>query len=209
MNRVTHTRRGHLVQAQRLASFTVAYNLIEGGVALAAGLAAASQALVGFGLDSGVESISAGVLLWRLGAERRDPDRAARVEHIATRLIGVSFLVLAAWVAYESLSALADHEEPDASTVGLILTGLSLIIMPLLAQRKRQVAVALGSRAAIADVAQTMACVWLSGVVLAGLGLNAALGWWWADPVAALAVVVLLLYEGREALTADHLDDCC
>lgn len=122
------------------------------------------------------------------------------------RLIGVSFVVLAAWVAYESVSALANRDKPDATTVGLALTALSLIVMPLLAQRKRHVAAALGSRAVAADAAQTMACVWLSGVVLIGLALNATLDWWWADPVAAVAVVVLLLNEAREALFDDHDD---
>lgn len=209
MDRATDARQNQLARAQRLAGFTVSYNLVEGGIAIAAGLAAASQALIGFGLDSGVESISAAVLLWRLGIERRDPDRAERVEHLATRAIGVSFLILAAWVAFESIRALAGQEEPDASPLGLILTALSLVVMPVLARRKQQVATALGSRAAAADAAQTMACVWLSGVVLVGLALNAAIGWWWADPVAALGVVVLLLNEGREALHEDHDGATC
>lgn len=195
MSRVTQLARG-----QQLAAFTVAYNLIEGAIAITAGIAAASQALIGFGADSGVESISATVLLWRLGAERRDPDRAERVEHAATRAIGVSFLLLAAWVAYESITALAGHDEPDAAPVGLALTAVSLIVMPVLARRKQHVAAALHSRAAAADAAQTMACVWLSGVVLVGLALNTAFEWWWADPLAALAVVILLLNEAREAL---------
>lgn len=203
MSQATGTRRHDLARAQRLAGFTVGYNLIEGAVAITAGLIAASQALTSFGYDSGVESISAAVLLWRLGAERNDHDRAERVERVATRAIGVSFLLLAGWVASESMTALADHEEPDPSTVGLVLTALSLIVMPVLARRKRYVATALASRAVAADAAQTMACVWLSAVVLIGLALNAALDWWWADPVAALAVVVLLLNEAREALLAD------
>jgi divalent metal cation (Fe/Co/Zn/Cd) transporter len=205
-NAATATRRQQLGRAQRLAAFTVAYNLIEGAIAVTAGLAVSSQALTGFGLDSGVESISAAVLLWRLRAERQDPQRAARVEHVAARAIGVSFLLLAAWVAFESIGALVGRDEPDASTVGLVLTGLSLVVMPILARRKRHAAAALGSRAAAADAAQTRACVWLSAVVLAGLALNAALGWWWADPVAALGVVVLLLTEAREALI-DNDDD--
>lgn len=200
MSQATDARGAHLARAQRLAAFTVGYNLIEGTVAITAGLIAASQALTSFGYDSGVESISAAVLLWRLGAERSSPDRAERVEQVATRAIGVSFLLLAGWVTYESVNALAGREEPDASAVGLVLTALSLIVMPVLARRKRHVATALASRAVAADAAQTMACVWLSAVVLIGLALNAALDWWWADPVAALAVVVLLLNEAREAL---------
>jgi divalent metal cation (Fe/Co/Zn/Cd) transporter len=149
------------------------------------------------------------VLLWRLGAERRDPERAERVERAATRLIGASFLLLGAFVAYQAIDALATHDEPDASLVGIALTAISLVVMPLLATRKRHVAIALHSRAAQADSAQTWACAWLSAVVLAGLALNAALGWWWADPLAALGVVVLLIHEGREALAAEHGDDCC
>jgi divalent metal cation (Fe/Co/Zn/Cd) transporter len=198
-----------LARAQRLGVFTVAWNLVEGVVALGAAWVAGSRALTGFGLDSAVESISASVLLWRLGAERRDPERAERVEHIATRAIGASFLLLAAFVAYEAVRSLALQEEPDASPVGIALTALSLLVMPVLARRKRRVADALGSRAARADSAQTSACAWLSAVVLTGLVLNALLGWWWADPVAALGVVMLLVNEGREALTADTLDDCC
>ena len=198
-----------LTQARRLAVFTVAWNLTEGVVAITAAIAAGSQALLGFGADSGIESISATVLLWRLGAERRDAERAEQVERTALRAIGASFLLLAAFVAYEAISSLARGDEPDASPIGIGLTLLSLVIMPLLARRKRRVALTLGSRAAVADSAQTRACAYLSAVVLAGLTLNALLGWWWADPVAALGVVVMLLREGREALDADHVDDCC
>lgn len=195
-------RAGLLRRAQQLASFTVAYNLLEGAIAIGAGFAANSQALIGFGFDSGIESISAAVLLWRIGVERREPERAERVERIAERLIGASFLILGAYVAFEAITDLVNEERPDTSTVGLVLTALSLVVMPLLARRKHRVADALDSNAARADAAQTMACVWLSAVVLIGLALNAALGWWWADPVAALGVVLLLLNEGREALTA-------
>lgn len=198
-----------LVRAQRLAIFTVGWNVTEGLIAVTAAVIAGSGALLGFGLDSAIESISGTVILWRLGAERRAPERAERVERRATRAIGASFLVLAAFVAYEAVSALTTGDEPDASVVGIALTALSLVIMPILARRKLAIAIALGSKAAEADSAQTFACVWLSAVVLVGLALNATLGWWWADPVAALGVVVLLLNEGREALTADGLDDCC
>lgn len=195
-------RAGLLRRAQQLASFTVAYNLLEGAIAIGAGFAANSQALIGFGFDSGIESISAAVLLWRIGVERREPERAERVERIAERLIGASFLILGAYVAFEAITDLVNEERPDTSAVGLVLTALSLVVMPLLARRKHRVADALDSNAARADAAQTMACVWLSAVVLIGLALNAALDWWWADPVAALGVVLLLLNEGREALTA-------
>jgi divalent metal cation (Fe/Co/Zn/Cd) transporter len=205
----TTTRTRALARAQRLAAFTIAWNLAEGAIAIAAAIAAGSRALIGFGLDSAVESISATVLLWRLGVERRDPDRADAVERVATRAIGVSFVLLAAFVSYDAIRSLASGDEPDTAPAGIAVTALSLVVMPVLARRKRRVATALGSRAARADSAQTSACAWLSAVVLAGLAANAALGWWWADPVAALGVVVLLLNEAREALSAEHLDDCC
>jgi divalent metal cation (Fe/Co/Zn/Cd) transporter len=198
-----------LRRAQRLGLFTVVWNVAEGVIAIAAAWIAGSRALAGFGLDSAIESISATVLLWRLGAERRDPERVEHVERIATRVIGASFVILAAFVAYEAVRSLALHEEPHASPVGIALTLVSLVVMPLLARRKRRVALALRSKAAEADSAQTRACAYLSAVVLSGLVLNAALGWWWADSIAALGVVVILLQEGREALIAEHVDDCC
>lgn len=198
-----------LHRARRLAVFTVAWNVIEGAVAITAAVLAGSQALFGFGADSAIESISAAVLTWRLTAERRDPQRAQQVEHTALRAIGVSFLLLGAFVAFDATRALVVHDEPESSVVGIVLTLLSLIVMPWLAVRKRRVADALASRAAVADSQQTWACAWLSAVVLAGLLLNATLGWWWADPVAALGVVVLLVREGREALTGEHLEECC
>ena len=198
-----------LRRAQALAVFTLVWNVAEGVIALGAAWAAGSRALAGFGLDSAVESISAGVLLWRLRVEQRDPERVERVEPIALRLIGVSFLVLAAVVGFEAVRSLLIRDEPDASPVGIGLTLLSLAVMPILARHKRRVAIALGSRAAEADSAQTRACAYLSAVVVTGLILNAVFGWWWADPVAALGVVVFLLLEGREALRAEQLDDCC
>ncbi|MBW3536971.1 MAG: cation transporter [Actinobacteria bacterium] len=196
-------------RAQGLAVFTVAWNIVEGVIALAAAWAAGSRALAGFGLDSAVESVSAAVLLWRLRVERRDPERVERVEPVALRLIGVSFFVLAAFVGFEAVRSLVLHHEPEASPIGIGLTLLSLVVMPFLARRKRRVALALGSRAAEADSSQTWACAYLSAVVVSGLVLNAAFQWWWADPVAALGVVVFLLLEGREALAAEHVDNCC
>lgn len=203
------SRGGLLRAAHRLALFTLVWNVTEGTVAIAAGWIAGSCALAGFGLDSAVESVSAAVLLWRLGAERRDPERVEHVERIAVRAIGVSFLLLAGYVAVDATRSLALQAKPDASPVGIALTLVSLVVMPVLATRKRRVARALGSKAAEADSAQTRACAYLSAVVVVGLTLNAALGWWWADPVAALGVVVFLVLEGRAALTAQHVDDCC
>ena len=203
MNTTSADRTRLLGWATALAIFTIAYNLGEGAIAITASLAARSQALLGFGFDSAVESISATVFLWRLRAERRDPERAEQVEHQATRLIGISFFILAAVVAFEALRSLIGGEPPDASPVGIALTAASLIVMPILAWKKRQVATELDSRAGLADSAQTFACVYLSAVVLAGLILNSLLGWWWADPAAALGIVSLLLNEGREALFDD------
>lgn len=157
-------RQAMLRQAQRLAALTVGWNVIEGAIAITAAWMAGSRALLGFGLDSAIESVSATVLLWRLAAERRDPERAERVEHTAVRAIGASFLLLAAFVAFDALRALVIHDGPEASLVGIVLTLVSLVVMPVLAHRKRRVAVALSSRTAQADSAQTWACAWLSGL---------------------------------------------
>lgn len=195
-------------RAVRLAVFTVVWNVTEGAIAITAANAAGSQALLGFGLDSGIESLSASILLWRLFAERRDPERVAHVERRAVKLIGVSFLVLAAFVAGDAVRSLVIGSEPSASAVGVALTAVSLVVMPLLARKKRRLGVEMGSRSVESDSKQTSACAYLSAVVLFGLLLNVAFGWWWADPVAALGVVAFLLREGKEALTGARIDDC-
>jgi divalent metal cation (Fe/Co/Zn/Cd) transporter len=202
-------RRTLLRRAVLLAWFTVAWNVVEGVVAVVAALMAGSRALLGFGLDSGVESLSATVVLWRLYAERRDPQRAEAVELRALRFIGVTFFVLAAFIAFESMRSLIGQQQPDPSVVGIVLTAVSVVVMQWLARAKRQVGIAMGSKAVEADSAQTSACVYLSIVVLIGLALNAVVGWWWADPLAALGVVIFLSREGRAALSAEHADDCC
>lgn len=186
-------------QGRWLAGLTLGYNLVEGIVAIAAGTAAASVALVGFGVDSGIELSAGAVALWRL-AHDADPVARERAERRANRLIGLSFLALAAWVAFESVGALARREAPSASPVGIALAALSLAVMPWLAWRKRRVARALGSAALAAEATQTMVCTWLSAILLGGLGLNALAGWWWADPAAALAMVPLIAREGVEGL---------
>jgi cation diffusion facilitator family transporter len=185
-----------------LEYLTVGWNILEGLIAIAAGMASGSVALVGFGLDSFVESISGGILIWRLREERDGADEA-RVEQVERRaewLVGIAFLVLAAYVAFEAITSLVGGEAPDASIVGIILTSVSIAVMVWLARAKRQVGEALGSRALIADSKQTRACWYLSVVTLAGLVANAALGWWWADPLAALGIAVLLVREGLEAV---------
>ena len=206
----TTTERGALLRrALWLALFTVSWNLVEGVVAIIAAAAAGSRALAGFGVDSFVESLSAGVLIWRLRIEQTAPERAEQVEARALRLIGVAFLALAALVGVESVRSLVAGDRPDTSAVGIALTTVSLVVMPVLARAKQDVGNEMGDRSVTADSAQTRACAYLSAVVLAGLALNAAFGWWWADPIAALGVVVFLVLEGREALEAEHLDDCC
>ena len=192
-----------LSRALQLAYFTVAWNVVEGVVAIWAAIEAGSDALLGFGLDSGVESLSGLVLIWRFRVERRNIERAEEVEAKALRLIGVTFFALAAFVAYESITTLASSGRPETSWVGIGITFLSIIVMPMLATRKERVGKAMESRAVLADAAETWACVYLSIVVLAGLALNALFGWWWADPVAALAVVGFLVKEGFEAFSDD------
>ncbi|MCU1379097.1 MAG: cation efflux protein [Acidimicrobiales bacterium] len=202
-------REAQVRRALGLAVFTVVWNLIEGGVAITAAALSGSPALIGFGLDSFVESLSAAVLIWRLRVEQRQPERVEAVERRAVRLIGVTFLALAAFVAFESLRSLITGDKPESSAIGITITVLSLIAMPLLARRKKRLGAAMGDRSVQADGAQTAACAYLSIVVLVGLVLNAALGWWWADSLAALGVVVFLVQEGRAAFEAEHVDDCC
>ena len=188
---------------------TVAWNIIEGVIAIAAGLVAGSPALVGFGVDSAVETTSGVVLLWRLTAESRgslDEEQVERVEHQAERLVGIAFLLLSAYVAFESIRSLVTGEAPDASPVGIVLTAVSIVVMLWLAGQKRRTGEALGSRALVADSKQTYACWYLSVTTLVGLGLNAVLGWWWADPVAGLVIVVFLLREAAEALRGEDDD---
>jgi cation diffusion facilitator family transporter len=192
-----------LARGLRLEYLTVGWNIVEGLIAVGAGLAAGSIALIGFGVDSFVETISGAVLIWRLSAEVRgnlDEDAVERVEVRAERLVGVAFLMLAAYVGFEAIRSLANNEEPAASPIGIALTIVSIVVMLWLARAKRQTGLALGSRALVADAQQTYACWYLSVVTLAGLALNAVFGLWWADPVAALGIVVLLLREGIEAL---------
>lgn len=210
---LTHSvddRRAKLLRrAWWLAAFTIVWNLVEGAVALTAAAMAGSRALIGFGVDSFVESASATVLIWRLSVEQRRPERAEQVERRALRIIGLTFLALAALVGIESVRSLLAREQPEVSRVGIALTIVSLVVMPVLARAKLRVGRELEARSVEADSRQTQACVYLSAVVLAGLVANAGFGWWWADPVAALGVVVFLVIEGREALEAEHVDDCC
>lgn len=205
----TATREVLVRRGLLLEYLTVGWNVIEGVIAIAAGVASGSVALVAFGIDSFVETISGAVLIWRLRTEERgglDDLALERVERRAELLVGAAFMVLAAYVAFESLRTLVAAEAPDASPVGILLTAVSIGVMLWLAKAKRETGEALGSRALIADSKQTRACWYLSAVALVGLGLNALLGWWWADPVAALAIAVLLVREGWEALAGEDED---
>ena len=188
----------------------IGYNVLEAVVAVAAGIVAGSVALVGFGFDSVVEVTASGAAQWRLRRDL-DPHRRERVERHTARIIGWTFLALALYVAIDSASALSRHDEPERSVTGLVLLALSAIVMPVLARAKRRVARALASGALEADAMQTSLCAYLSVIALAGVALNAFAGWWWADPVAALAMVPIIAREGLEGIRRDVLcaDDCC
>jgi len=203
-------RRGLLERGVRLEYMAVGWNLVEGAIAVAAALASGSVALLGFGIDSLVESISGSVLVWRLRAEAagdRDEEAIERIERRAERLVGGSFFALAAYIVFDAITSLVNQERPDASPVGIALTAISTGAMLWLARAKRRTAADLGSRALAADAEQTQACWYLSVVVLAGIGLNALFGWWWADPLAALGVSLILLREGLEAWSGEGHDD--
>ena len=194
---------------RRLAFVTLAYNSLEGVVAIVAGLAAGSVALVGFGVDSGIELAASLTALFRLG---RDADLAqrAQAEQRANRIIGALFLALAAYVAFDAALLLWQRRAPAESALGIALATASLVVMPLLARAKQRVATQLGSRALQAEATQTMVCTWLSAILLVGLGFNALLGWWWADPVAALVMLPLITRERIEGLRGHTAccDDC-
>ena len=197
-------RRGRM-----LAWFTIVWNAIEGVAGIAAGIAAGSIALIGFGVDSYVEVFAGSVIIWRLSKERHGEAVSEAAEQRAVRLIALTFLFLAVGVGVESIRRLASGERPDESWFGIGLAVVSLVVMPLLARAKRRVGERLGSRAVTADATETMLCVWLSAILLVGLGANAAFGWWWADPLAALGVVYVAAREGIEHWRAEELDDCC
>ncbi len=195
-------------RARWLNAATIGWNAIEGVVAVTAGLAAGSVSLVGFGFDSAIEVSAALVLTWRLQQERKGGCMQAS-DRRATRAIAVSFVALGTYVGVESIRDLLGAARPDASTVGIVMAALSLMVMPFLARAKRALAPALGSAAAVADAKQTNLCAWLSAILLVGLGANSALGWWWADPLAGVGIAALALVEARHTWTADSLEDTC
>jgi divalent metal cation (Fe/Co/Zn/Cd) transporter len=195
--------------ALRLEYLTVSWNVVEGVVAIAAALRAGSVAILGFGIDSLVECASAFILIWRLRAERAarlSAERLEAVEHRARRLVAGSLFVLAAYVAFDAVETLWSLERPAFSPVGVALLSISIVVMLWLARAKRRLARELDSEALKADAFQTTACWWLSIAALIGVGLNGLLGWWWADPAAALVISGLIAREGREAWKGEA---CC
>jgi divalent metal cation (Fe/Co/Zn/Cd) transporter len=201
----TQVRRSVLTRRVRLlVTATIAYNVVEAVVAIAAGTVAGSTALIGFGLDSVIEVSSAAAVAWQFSA--RDHEVREARERKALRVIAVSFFVLAAYVVVESVRALAGGASPDHSTVGIVLAAVSLAVMPGLSYAQRHAGRELGSATAVADSKQTLLCTYLSAVLLVGLVLNSAFGWSWADPVAALVIAAVAAKEGREAWRGDA---CC
>jgi divalent metal cation (Fe/Co/Zn/Cd) transporter len=203
---VTLATRTDIAKRGRMLQYlTIIWNLAECIVALVAGFVASSIALVGFGLDSAIEVTSSVAAIWRLS---RDADEARReaAERRALQAIGICFLLLAVYVLQDGVSALAERKAPGHSTAGIAIAALSLIVMPTLVRSKRRIARRLGSGALEAEARQTRVCAYLSAILLVGLALNAQLGWWWADPAAALAMVPLIGWEGVEAVRGHT---CC
>lgn len=196
---LTDSRRATLHRRIRLiVGITIGYNLIEAVIALTAGSLASSAALIGFGLDSTIEVLSAAAVAWQF--TRRDPERW---EKPTLRVIGVAFFALAIYVTATSLTALVTAERPEHSTIGIILTAISVAIMPFLSLAERRAGREIGSATAVADSKQTLICTYLSAAVLIGLVANSLLGWWWADAVAGLVIAAFAVREGLEAWKGD------
>ncbi|MGC2107894.1 MAG: cation transporter [Candidatus Korobacteraceae bacterium] len=196
-----------VTHGRRLEYLTIAWNSFEAAVALVSGLMAGSIALIGFGLDSVIETMSAAILLWRFRADD-DVNRREHAERTAHRLVGICFLLLAAYVTIESIHALWTRAQPERSIPGILIAVAAVIVMPLLGRAKRRIAAQLGSRALRADSRQADFCAWLSAILLLGLLLHALLGWWWADPAAALIMVPIIAREGLQGLRGEACDDC-
>lgn len=202
LDRTAVVRRG-----RRLEYFTITWNSVEGLLAVGLGLLAGSISLVGFGLDSFIEVTSGSVLLWRMSVDA-DMHRRERNEKRALRIVGLCFLLLAAYIVYESGTDLASRRAPGHSVPGIILACVSLIVMPLLSRAKRRVGRALGSAAMHADARQTEFCSYLSAILLGGLLLNALFGLWWADPAAAMVMIPIIVKEGIGSLRGRPCDTC-
>jgi divalent metal cation (Fe/Co/Zn/Cd) transporter len=205
MSEATIARQTIAHRGKRLEYFTIVWNSLEGLIAVAAGVLAGSISLVGFGMDSFIEVTSGATLLWRMSVDA-DVERRERNEKVSLRIVGVCFLALAVYIAYEAVSDLARKTAPEHSIPGIALACVSLVVMPILSRAKRKVGNALSSAAMKADARQTDFCVYLSAILLVGLVLNAGLGWWWADPIAALTMVPIIAKEGFDGLKART---CC
>lgn len=192
----------------RLSYATIGYNSLEAIASLIAGLFAGSVALVGFGIDSVIEVSASGAAQWRLRSDHEA--RRSRSENVTHRFVGACFLALAVYVAVDSATTLWFRERPDRTIAGIVILSMSVVVMPLLARAKLKVASAMQSGALRAEARQTSLCAYLSIIALAGVLLNAALGWWWADPVAALCMVPIIVSEGIAGLRAKvGVGDCC
>ena len=197
---ITVDRDAALQRGRRLEYLTVGWNSVEAIASIAAGLLAGSIALVGFGLDSVIETVSGAAMLWRLHRSNDVAHRREAAERVALKIVGTCFVLLSLYVLVDSAHALYTLEAPERSIFGIVIAVVSVIAMPLLARAKRRVAIAISSDAMRAESRQTDLCAYLSAIVLLGLLLNAILGWWWADPVAGLLMVPIIAREGYEAL---------
>jgi divalent metal cation (Fe/Co/Zn/Cd) transporter len=203
----TLERPAAVLRGRQLEYFTVVWNTLEGLVAVVAGIFAGSISLLGFGIDSFIEVTSGSILLWRISVDS-DRHRREMNEKLALKLVGTCFLLLAAYIAYDSISDLWSKRPPEHSIGGIVLACVSLVVMPLLSRAKRRVGRALGSAAMHADAKQTEFCAYLSAILLVGLLLNAFLGWWWADPLAALIMVPIIAKEGFDGVRGRACADC-
>ena len=196
------------LQGRRLEYFTIAWNSLEGLFAVTVGAMAGSVSLVGFGIDSFIEVTSASALLWRMSVDRDEQNRK-RHERLALRIVGICFIALAIYIAIDSAQTLISRKAPEHTLFGILIAILSLIAMPLLSRAKRRVAAGLSSAAMRADSRQTDFCTYLSAILLFGLSANWFLGWWWADPVAALVMVPIIANEGWEGLRGERCAGNC
>jgi divalent metal cation (Fe/Co/Zn/Cd) transporter len=196
------------MRGKRLEYFTIAWNSLEGLVAVVAGAVAGSVSLVGFGIDSFIEVTSGSMLLWRMSVDA-DRQRREQNERVSLKVVGICFVSLAAYILYESISDLLHRNAAEHSIPGIILACVSLVVMPLLSRAKKRVGSELGSAAMHADARQTDFCAYLSAILLGGLLLNAVLGWWWADPIAALIMVPIIAKEGVEGLRRETCCESC
>lgn len=205
MVELARNRQAIAEHGRRIEYFTIAWNTVEGLVAVISGAMAGSISLVGFGIDSFIEVTSGITLLWRMSVDA-DERRRERNEKLSLKIVGFCFIALAVYVGWESTSELSGKERPEHSIAGIVLACVSLVVMPLLSRAKKKVGHSLSSAAMHADARQTDFCVYLSAILLVGLLLNATLGWWWADPIAALIMVPIIAKEGVDGIKAKA---CC